>query len=479
MNRSKLLLFILLTLFSTANIAQDANYWSSSYGPGGFMVPGSTIVKNGDSGVLFYNPALLAYNTKNASNISGSIYNFQTTRFNDGAGLGLSLRANSTNILPVLASNTIYVKLKKPITVAYALMTSPVMRFQASQRRDGVINVLGDGYSPGNEFFVGQYVHSNSTDETTGLLAIGQSITPKLAAGISFAVTYRRQEFHHNLSLSALINNNESFDQRLVSIQEYYLMHSRVYNLGIKAGLSYELSPKHHLGLLLTLPNIHLSGKGDLIMEYTINNLKLFNDEVFLIASSKQTKVSSRWKTPLSIAGGYAFNYGKGQLYFSAEYFAKIKEYNVLTPREEFFVRPDTGYDKRFTSSMMQMKSIHKSILNFSVGASFPIKKSIQGYASLRTDFNYSDEPNFKDEDGYRSNTATWNLYHMQIGTNFKKRRFNLRAGILLSYGHISKSEQMVNFDEPTDSEYLEGTIKNISASRLSAGLMLAYIHNF
>jgi hypothetical protein len=166
-------------------------------------------------------------------------------------------------------------------------------------------------------------------------------------------------------------------------------------------------------------------------------------------------------------------------LYFSAEYFAKIKEYNVLTPREEFFVRPDTGYDQRFTSSMMQMKSIHKSILNFSVGASFPIKKSIQGYASLRTDFNYSDEPNFKDEDGYRSNTATWNLYHMQLGTNFKKRRFNLRAGVLLSYGYISKSEQMVNFDEPTDSEYLEGTIKNISASRLSAGLMLAYIHNF
>lgn len=103
----------LILSFMLLNInAQDANYWSSSYGAGGFFVPGATIAKNGDSGVLFYNPALLAFNTKNASNISGSIYNLNQVNIKNGAGEGLNLRQTYTNIMPVIASNTIYLKLK-------------------------------------------------------------------------------------------------------------------------------------------------------------------------------------------------------------------------------------------------------------------------------------------------------------------------------------------------------------------------------
>lgn len=473
-------LFALLTLLSAVSIAQDANYWSSAHGPAGFMSPGSTIAKNGDSGVLFYNPALLAFNTKNASNISGSIYNFQTTKFTDGAGLGLNLKATSTYILPVLASNTIYLRLKKPITVAYAIMSTPIMKFHASQRRDARINVLPDGTSPGDEFFVGQYVHSNNVEETSGILAVGKSFTPKLALGLSFGFTNRRQEFHHNLSLNVLSNDmTTTFDQRLVSIGEYYLVHSNVWNLGIKAGISYEINKKNHVGLLFTLPSIPLTSRADLLVQYNINNLVIGTEEIFLIASSKQTKLRSRWKTPLSIAGGYTLNFGKSSLHFSAEYFAPLAEYNVITPREEYFVRPETGIGEYFTSSMMQLKNIHKSILNFGVGTSFPLKERITGYLSLRTDYNYSDQRSFSNDDGYRSNTSTWDIYHMQIGTNFKKRKFNMRAGLLLSYGRKSQLEQMVSFDNPTTENELGGELKKIGATRMAAGLMLAYIHNF
>jgi hypothetical protein len=477
---TRIILPALLLVLSAASNAQDANYWSSTYGPGGFFSPGSTIAKNGDSGVLFYNPALLAYNTKNASNISGSIYNFQTTNFNDGAGLGLNLKATSTYILPVLASNTIYLKLKKPITVAYAIMSTPVMKFHASQRRDAMINILPDGKSPGNEFFVGQYVHANTVEETSGILAVGKPITNKLALGLTFGFTNRRQEFHHNMSINVLSNDlSTTYDQRMVSIGEYYLVHSNVWNLGIKAGLSYELNPKNHLGLLVTLPSIHLTSRADLIVQYNISNLVVGTEEIFMVASSKQTKLSSKWRTPLSIAGGYTLNYGKGDLYFSAEYFVPLSEYNVITPRDEYFVRPQTGIGEYFTSSMMQLKNIHKSILNYAVGASFPLKEKVTGYLSLRTDFNYSDQRSFSNDDGYRSNTATWDIYHMQLGTNFKKRKFNLRAGLLLSYGRKSQLEQMVSFDNPTQENALEGALKKISATRMAAGLMLAYIHNF
>ncbi len=52
--------------------AQDANYWSSSYNPAGLLTPGAVIVLNRDSGVMFFNPALLGYNTKNSASISGT-----------------------------------------------------------------------------------------------------------------------------------------------------------------------------------------------------------------------------------------------------------------------------------------------------------------------------------------------------------------------------------------------------------------------
>ena len=107
------LFFHLFTALSLNAHSQDANYWSSSYGAGSFFVPGGTIANNGDSGVLFYNPALLAYNTKNSASISGTLYDLQTTKIKDGAGTGLDLKSTNASIVPVIVANTIYLKLKK------------------------------------------------------------------------------------------------------------------------------------------------------------------------------------------------------------------------------------------------------------------------------------------------------------------------------------------------------------------------------
>ena len=73
----KRIFFLFFTINALNAYTQDANYWSSNYGVGGFLAPGATIAKNGDSGVLFYNPALIAYNTINTASISGNFYKRQ------------------------------------------------------------------------------------------------------------------------------------------------------------------------------------------------------------------------------------------------------------------------------------------------------------------------------------------------------------------------------------------------------------------
>lgn len=467
-------------IFSAAVFCQDANYWSNPYGPGSFFVPGASVAKNGDSGVFFYNPALLAYNTKNAASISGNIYNLLSTKIKNGAGTGFDLRSRSASVIPVIASNTIYLRLKSPVTIAYALMSNPVMRFQANQRKDGQLNVLDDSYSPGNEVFIGQYSKTNNIDETTGLLAFGKPINSKLAVGLSFAVTVRHQDLLIDNRSRALINDNSTLFQKLVTVSEYYAATALNIGLGIKAGAAYDMDESNHLGVTVSLPFLHLYGRGSILSDNVINNLRLVDTvDLFLLANSRQEKLKSRWRTPLSIATGYTHDFGKGQLYFAAEYFARVKEYEVITPRNEYFIRPDTGNNNRFTSAFIRLKDVHKSIINFALAMSFAVKDNYTAYCSVRTDFNNSGNDLYANTDGYIANTAAWNLYHMQLGANFKKRKFNLRGGFLFTYGNTKKYRQEVNFDNPNEGNLLVGDAGYTKATRFSTGLMLSYIHNF
>jgi hypothetical protein len=477
--RKNILIFIFMCFSATA-FCQDANYWSNPYGPGGFLVPGSAVAKNGDSGVFFYNPALLAYNTKNAASISGNIYNFLSAKIKDGAGTGLNLRSSSASVIPVIASNTIYLRFQSPVTIAYALMSNPVMRFQANQRKDGQLNVLDDSYSPGNEVFIGQYSKINNIDETTGLLAFGKPVSSKLAIGLSFAVTVRHQNLVIDNRSRALINDNSTLFEKLVTASEYYAATALNLGLGIKAGAAYDIDESNHLGITVSLPTVHLYGRGSILSDNVINNLRLVDSvELFLLANSRQEKLKAKWKTPLSIAAGYTHDFGKSQLYFAAEYFGRVKEYNVITPRNEYFIRPDTGNNSQFTSSFIRLKDVHKSIINFALAMSFAVKDNYTAYCSVRTDFNNSGNDLYANTDGYIANTAAWNLYHMQLGANFKKRKFNLRGGFLFSYGSTKKYRQDINFDSPNESNLLQGDLGYVKATRFSTGLMLSYIHNF
>ncbi len=45
----------------------------------------------------------------------------------------------------------------------------------------------------------------------------------------------------------------------------------------------------------------------------------------------------------------------------------------------------------------------------------------------------------------------------MQLGANVKRRKFNLRPGLLLSYGASNKYMQAINFDNPKDTNLLVG----------------------
>ncbi|MBN9386179.1 MAG: hypothetical protein J0H74_35805 [Chitinophagaceae bacterium] len=475
-------LTIILLLFSVSTHAQDVNYWSSSYGPGGFLAPGATIANNGDSGVFFFNPALFGYSRKSSASISGTIYQYQYTRIKDGAGTGLDLKSTGGSVVPQIVSNTITLKIKKPFTIAYALVHEPVMSFTGTQRKDARQNVLSDTYSPGAEIFVGQYTAQNSIDETAGILSTGFMLSPRLALGFSAEGRIRKQSYSLDLTSRALFNiSTDTIFPPIASTKEYYLNTYTHIGVRFKTGLAYDIGARDHLGLLLTFPLLRISGFSTVVADNEINNIRLDSSFTWnLLATTRQTDLKAKYKMPISLALGYTHDFGTEQLFFTAEYFAKVKEYNIVTPRKEAFIRPDTA-NNAGTPLLTRLKDARMAILNIAIGFSKVLTPTTTGFISARTDFNYGGPSNYKADErglGYTSNTSDWDLYHMQLGANFKKRKFNLRVGLLLDYGRTTQYPQEVNYDNPNESNFLLGESHLTKASRLGAGLMFAYIHN-
>lgn len=481
--KPRMLRFLLILLFfisfNTSLFCQDANYWSSSYYAGAFFTPGAVIARNNDSGVLFINPALLAFGKLNAVSVTGTIYQMESFRIRDAVGKNLDLKGGGTSVSPLIASNSItFNKKKKPITVFYALVNTPVIDFDASQRKDGKFQVLDDSYSPGTEYFVGQFTYQNKVSETGFLLSSGIPISKDFSVGVSLEGGMRKQFFRQDFSARSLMNGSSDplFPPVVHSTQSYQNSYRSI-GSKVKLGFAYDLNEKHHFGLLLTSPVMRLMGTATIVSDITVNNIMLGNVNVRLLGSTRQAKLKAKWRSPVSTAAGYSYHHQKGQVYVAVEYFAKLKEYNVVQPRNEVFVRPDT-IGAVSASSILKMKDARKAVLNVALGTSYEINPRLTGYFSLRTDFSYADRALFSDTDGFAANTSVWDNYHCQIGANIIRKRFSLRAGFLLSYGMSNDFQQPINFDNPNESNLMTGEISYTKASHLLGSVLISYIHN-
>jgi len=458
--------------------AQDANYWSAAYNPAGFLTPGSAVAFTGDSGVLYFNPALLAYNTKNSATISGSVYQYNTLKIKNGAGEGLPLRSSNVSVIPVMASGILSIQGKKKFTIGYALVHNPVIATQFTQQLDKKLNVLNDSYSPGAEAFLAQYSGQNIINETSGILSTGFNLTSHFAFGLSAEVQYRVQHMEENYSARAFINNNTVSGLPPLSNVEtqYEISH---YNVGIKfrAGFAYDNGP-HHVGLTITSPLAKIKGSGQLLSDNVVTDLRAAsNDTLNFLASTRQTGVKEKWRMPLSFAGGYVYQAGWGQFYFSTEYFLPVKEYDFITPRAADFIRTNTDTNVS-ASGFLTFRDARRSVLNVGLGFSYLLKPDVTAFLALRTDFSYADSARYSDPDSYTANSSHFDIYHLQIGGNIKKRKFNLRAGLLLDYGHTNKFPQSVDMPTANEDDILLGNVHRVPATYFSIGIMFAYIHN-
>lgn len=479
--RRPYLLPLLLTLLPAGLSAQDANYWSSSYGPAGYFMPGSVIAQNRDSGVMFYNPALLVNTASSTTSISGTIYQYHSIYYRNGIGTGLGLKSQGTSIIPMVASRAVPVKKKLPFTLAFAIVHNPVIDYGVTQQKDVVQDVLDNSYSPGPETFIGQYKAANRMDQTAVQLGAGWRAGKKISLGITAEGVVQRQSFTVDYIARAMMNpaGPDTVLAPITTVSEDYTASYWQAGLRAKLGMAWEIAANHHMGLLFTTPVLKVAGKGTVIANVQVSNLYLAPDiGINLLASSRQAKLASHWKNPLSIAAGYTYMHRKGQLYIAAEYFAAVKAHSVLQPEPAAFIRPDTGSNAT-SAEFLQLRDARSAVINCGIGASYLMTEDFTLFTSLRTDFSYARKERRGVTEGYNINITNWDLYHMQIGANMRRKRYNLRTGLMLTYGRTGNYQQTINFDQPDEDNYLLGDAGITPARTLQAGVLVSYIHNF
>jgi long-subunit fatty acid transport protein len=480
MKRHLLTAISLLSIIAYKGFCQDAHYWQSEFCPGGYLFPGSAVANNCDSGLFYYNPALMAIHPKTSVSVSGNIYDLEIINIKDGVGSGKPLKSVSPRIIPAMVSGTIAFKRNKTISLGYALVQNSIRNFKVTQRQDKQMNVLDDSYSPGNEIYVGQYVAHNSITQTLAMASVAVKLNDRFSVGLSGIVQIRSQDLAESYKSRALSNADTlNAGGPLASVTSDYQL--KYYHVGLqfKGGLSYDAG-RHHFGLLITAPLITIKGKATMDADLEVSDLRIpqTNIDFNLLANDRQTGLPVKYKQPLSIALAYALDYGNGQISIAAEYFNKMNTYNIFTPRNESFIRPDTGSVNSQTQQTLGLIDKRRSVVNFSIGGSYRFNESISGVIAFRTDFNYAAPPSAEYE-GNSPNTVTWDNYHLQLGGYFRRRKFNLHGGLLLNYGSTNKYLQHINFDNPNEGNFLLGDVHNVKATSVTLGFLLSYIHSF
>jgi hypothetical protein len=360
------------------------------------------------------------------------------------------------------------------------LISNPIINFNATQRRDDQFNVLSDTYSPGPENFVGQFITQNTVSEFTVVGGMGFAISPHWSAGFYVEGTSHKQQFEKNYIARVLVNPPGDTLFPLSSVDFDYYVSYVEYNLKFKVGFEWDDHP-NHLGLLISSPSLRVGGQAVLVSDELVSDIDvgLTSTPLSFLANTRQTGLPATWKTPLRMALGYSHEFERFLIYLSAEYFAQIGQYNIITPRTQAFIRPDTDSLKYFTPDILRLVDSRKAILNLGAGISYSLNQKINLYFSFRTDQTYYDQQRFANVDGFSPYTSTWNIYHGLIGANLRTAKYNLRVGLYCNWGKDNSYLQDVNFGNPSENNLLLGDPTHAQAKYFETGLIISYLHNF
>lgn len=373
--RSFLLILPILLGVQIKSVSQDGHYWSEDFGNKSMLLSGTVNAGVNDLGAVFYNPGRLGQIENPAFVISAKVYLWNSIRIEDGINEGIDLKKTSFGGAPSLVAGTFTVPFLKNHKFAYSFLT------RQHTQADFFIRVEDEGdliqVIPGNEIFNGKLgLNTDFREEWIGL-TWSPPIGKKISLGLSSFYAKVNKSNSINLDMKTLDENNQVAS---LSMDRKYGYETD--NLIWKAGMAWDLSPIR-IGMTITTPKVKVRGKGSILDEEFLIGVDTtgdgINDDIYLF--NIQDDLKSNFRSPWAIGLGMSYQFNKGTIHLSAEWFNKIPQYTLIESAP--FIGQSSGEEYRF-----RLVDELNPVINYGIGVEIHLNEKSSFYTSFAS--NYS-----------------------------------------------------------------------------------------
>lgn len=478
--RSTIALWAASLAFFTSARAQDNHYAWMQYGSRNSILFNAGISRFEDQSAVIMNPATLTEAKTSSFNFNTNMVGFNTIKFKDGLGQGFTISNSNLNVLPSMASGVFKPKnSRKGLTVGYALYHANTDNLKFADRTENTLNLINDTESPGNEFYLAQYLLNNRLDEFTAVAGIGWQASEHLHIGVSQSFLYRSVESRESFAAYAIADpaSNASIDLAGANL-DYYARYNAL-STYTKLGLTYRAG-KWDLGLVITAPTLHMFGSGEILADYALTNYRLSQDlnvkRRSFIANGQIEDLKAKYKYPLSVALGVSRAFNSWRIYGSLSWYSAIKRYIVMDPGQASFVLPPSSDNILLTSEILNVWSANRSVVNASIAADIALKTNNRLLMSFRNDQHYVDY-NPK-QGGNNLAVKMWDNWHFTIGNQREFKASALTVGLRFNYGINTDFPQPASFEDPTEGNLLQGNRGRGTITSKGIQLLVSYSFN-
>ncbi len=411
---------VIISLMSLAPLAwtQDSHYWTNQYGTRATLLGGAVIGSVLDLSGTYYNPGGMSLIEKPHTLMAANVFQYPRVLLRGNR----SRKHPPQQVQPQAGARSCwpgpFASAVSGITwFGYSYVARQAVKLGISSSPAGVHDVLPD--MPGSEDYVTQFRLDEKLSESWFGLTWSTKLSKHIGIGVTQYIAYRSHRAITQELVEALSQENRL--AAALGERQYSYYHFRAL---WKIGLACDFETIT-LGLTLTSPSLAIAGRGSTGVNSTLTGLDMDGDgasEDFL-ASDYHRRLPVTYETPLSLAAGMTFKIQKVRLYWSTEWFARVRPYTVVDAAP--FVAQSTG--EVLSTDVTQELS---AVLNWGVGLEWFYSQRFKGYASFTTDDSAK-----KPGTSTNISLTDWDIHHIVTGGEFIIKKSSVTVGLGFSFG--------------------------------------------
>ncbi len=418
-------------LMAVTATAQDAQYWTNQFGTRANLLGGVVVGSIADLSSTFYNPGMLALSKDPQLVISTNALQRTTIELEDGIGRGIPLSSSKIGSAPsIVAIRLGWHPFNGQIAISY------LERYKFDLTMVGRNIASRDIEGGGVDAFSGEFSTISDLNEYWGGFSWASPVLrDRVGLGVSWYVAYRDQNSRTQLLTQAVSDTAGGSSATVYDEFSFYNIRTL-----LKIGASFEWE-EFRLGFTLTTPSLDLFGSGHTVANASFIRSDTANGSFQTeLAADYQQNLDANFRSPISIAGGLSYRFGKadrGAVHFTAEYFSRLKQFDVLTPKP---------FESQTTGDVVTRKYTHeaKPVFNWGIGGEYRQSDILAFYGAYITDYSYrSDDANFREE----ISTSHWDIQHVSFGSAFTIRTLDFTLGLSYGWG-LDKANRLIDFSD-------------------------------